>query len=292
MFPLNYNNKIYKENNLDLILFTDEELYNHYINYGINEGRICNEIKSREDIIKFIPDSFSCLEIGPFDCPVIKGTNVKYFDVLNRNELIERAKNIGRISQINNIPFIHYYNPNGNLKIIDKKFNLVLSSHCIEHQVDFIKHLNDVSELLLDDGYYIIICPDKRYCFDHFINESTIADIINMNINNSSTKHSLKSVIEHHVLVTHNDPIKHWAGVHGIQRIDNSEYDYLLKYSIDKFKNSDEYIDVHSMQFTPLSFEKIIKILFENNFINMSLHRLYHTKNNQIEFIAILQKIK
>ena len=288
MFPLSYNYKIYKLKNIDLILLDNEQLYNHYLNFGINEGRICNEIESRQDITKFISNDFKCLEIGPFDCPVIKGENVKYFDVLNKEELIERAKSINRTSQINNIPFIHYHNNNANLKIINDKFNLILSCHSIEHQINFIKHLNDVSELLLPNGCYVIICPDKRYCFDHFIKESTIADIFNMN--NNDSRHSLKSIIEHRVLVTHNDTIRHWQYDHGIQRINNHEYDYLLKYAIDEFNNTNEYIDVHSLQFTPSSFEKIIEILFKNNFINMSIDKLYHTKKNQNEFIAILKK--
>lgn len=289
MFPPNFNQSIYKSRNKDLILLDKNNLYNHYLNFGINEGRITNEIQNRTDIINLIPKKFNCLEIGPFDCPILKGENIKYFDVLNKEQLIERAKSINRVSQINNIPYIHYYNNDADLTIINEKFNLVLSSHSIEHQTNFIKHLNDVSNLLLDKGYYVVICPDKRYCFDHFIKESTIADILDMN-NNDNSRHSLKSIIEHRVLVTHNDTIRHWQGDHGIQRIDEPKFDYMLSFAVNEYKNSNEYIDVHSLQFTPLSFEKIIEQLFKYNYINFTVEQIYHTKKNQNEFIAILKK--
>jgi hypothetical protein len=288
IFPNNFNLTLYKLNNLDLENFNENELLNNYINHGISEGRTCNEINSRNDLSLLIPNDYNCLEIGPFDCPVLKGNNIKYFDVLNQQQLIERAKKINRIQNINNIPYIHYYDNQANLKIINEQFNLILSCHCIEHQVNFIKHLNDVNNLLLSNGYYVIICPDKRYCFDHYIKESTIADILNMDTN--STRHSLKSVIEHRVLVTHNDPIRHWNNDHGIQRLNDPKFDYMLLFAINEYNNEKEYIDVHSLQFTPQSFEQIINILEKNNLINFYIDKVYPTKKYSNEFIVIIRK--
>jgi hypothetical protein len=288
IFPNNFNSQIYKINNPDLTNFNDTELLNHFLNFGIKEGRISNEITNRIDLSTIIPKNFECLEIGPFDCPVLKSDNVKYFDVLNKEQLIKRAKKLDRINNISNIPYIHYYDNDANLKIINEKFNLVLSCHCIEHQINFIEHLINVSNLLLTDGYYVIICPDKRYCFDHYINESTIADILNMDKN--SKRHTLKSVIEHRLLVTHNDTIRHWNNDHGTQRINDPNFDYMLPYALNEFNTEKNYIDVHSLQFTPQSFEKIINILEKYNFIDFTLDKIYHTKKNQNEFIVVLKK--
>ena len=68
--------------------------------------------------------------------------------------------------------------------------------------------------MLLPGGCYVIIIPDKRYCFDHFINETTIADVVNMNVNKVKN-HSVKSVIEHRGLTCHNDSVRHWNNDHG-----------------------------------------------------------------------------
>ena len=103
------------------------------------------------------------------------------------------------------------------------------------------------------NGLYVIICPDKRYYFDHFIKESTIADIILMN-EQKLTKHSIKSVIEHRALKCHNDSSRHWNNDHENQSVDNNNQ--LLLNAINEYKNTEGYIDVHSLQFTPHSFEK------------------------------------
>lgn len=131
---------------------------------------------------------------------------------------------------------------------------MILSCHAIEHQIDFIQHLKDVSDLLHENGYYVVICPDKRYCFDHFIPESNIAEIIAAH-NIPSNSHSIKYVIEHRALTCHNDPSRHWAGDHGDAEIDVERIKGAIN-EYEKAKIENRYIDVHSLQFTPSSFQK------------------------------------
>lgn len=286
-FPDCFNLDIYKSIHSDLNNMNNIELLEHYKNYGKNEGRICSKICSRIDLKSYISSKVRCLEIGPFDCPVLTGKNIKYFDVLSQEDLIQRAKNINRIDNLNNIPFINFVSNIGDLNIINETFDVVLSCHSIEHQLDLIEHLNNVSKILSPNGIYIIICPDKNYCFDHFIKETTIADIILMN-EQKLKKHSIKSVIEHRVLTCHNDANRHWINDHGIQTIGNDSQ--LLLNAINEFKNTDEYIDVHSLQFTPITFEKNINLLVQNNYIDLKIHRVYSTIRGSNEFYAILQK--
>ena len=285
-FPNSFDVDIYRANNKDLCNMNNIELCEHYDNCGKNEGRICSKINSRHDLISYISEEQICLEIGPFDCPVLKGKNIKYFDILNKEELTARALSINRIDNLNNIPYINYTNNVGDISVINDKFDIVLSCHSIEHQLDFIEHLNNVSKMLSSNGFYIIICPDKNYCFDHFIKETTIADIILMN-EQKLKKHSIKSVIEHRVLTCHNDCIRHWNNDHGNQTIYDN--DVSLLNAINEYKNT-EYIDVHSLQFTPSSFEKIINLLSKNNFIDLEIHRIYKTIHGSNEFYIILQK--
>jgi len=278
LFPQVFDCEIYKQNNSDLKDMSEDDLFHHYIRDGKKEGRKCSLITHRGDLIKLIPDNLSCLEIGPFDNPVLTNCNVKYFDVLNKEDLLERSKNLNRTQ---NVPHIDYVDEKGNLSVIDEKFDIILSCHSIEHQLDFIKHINDVSSLLNPAGIYIVICPDKRYCFDHFISESTIADIIHMNYINNE-KHNIKSVIEHRALTCHNNTILHWDGDHGEQSIFN------IQYAIDEY-NTGKFIDVHSLQFTPDSFENVIGLLNKNNFIDMQCDKVYPTVRNSNEFYVILK---
>jgi len=284
-FPNSFDFDIYKKNNIDLQKFNNDGLLNHYNNYGKNEGRKCSQIFDRNDLKKCIPLTSKCLEIGPFDCPVLtKQFNVKYFDVLTQDKLRDRAIKINRTNNLDGIPFIDYVSESGDLTIIDEKFDVVLSCHSIEHQPNLIKHLKDVSNLLCHNGCYIVILPDKRYCFDHFIKETTIADIIHMNVN--STKHTIKSVIEHRSLTCHNDAIRHWNNDHGIQTLNS---DSILN-AIKEYEESDTYIDVHSMQFTPSSFKDIIDVLNKMRYIDLEVDKIYGPYRNTQEFFAVLRK--
>jgi hypothetical protein len=290
LFPSNFNPEIYKKNNKDLIDFNGAQLSLHYENYGLAEGRVASQIASRKELVAHISNlNFSsCLEIGPFDCPILVGGNVKYFDVLSQEELIHRAKEIGRVEKLHNIPIIEFVSKEGCLKTVNQKFDLILSCHVIEHQIDFIQHLNDVSDLLHENGYYVVICPDKRYCFDHFIPESNIAELISTH-NIPSNSHSIKSVIEHRALTCHNDPSRHWAGDHGDSDIDAERIRGAIN-EYEKAKIENKYIDVHSLQFTPSSFQKNINLLFKLKYINLLEEEIYPTIKNNFEFFAVLKK--
>ncbi len=49
-------------------------------------------------------------------------------------------------------PKIEYLSPTGDLTIVNRRFHAVLSSHCIEHQPDLIRHLQHVAALLDPGG--------------------------------------------------------------------------------------------------------------------------------------------
>jgi len=258
--------------------------------------RVINRLKSpqktipqnyRSLFINSIPKSGEVLELGPFYNPICKGSQVKYFDILSQEDLKERAKaeNITNSDRINKIPFIDYVSPTGDLRIINAKFDAVVSSHVIEHQLDFINHLQTVSNLLKDTGKYFLIIPDKRYCFDHFNNESTIAGIINNHVEKRE-KHSLKSVIEHRAFTTHNNAGRHWAGDHGTIEGNNQK----VKDAITEY-NTGAYIDVHAWYFTPDSFSHIIKSLHELGYIDLKIRELYPTPYGSLEFYVVLERV-
>ena len=57
---------------------------------------------------------------------------------------------------------------------------LQASSHCIEHQVELVRHLKlkAVSRLLSPLGVYLMLVPDYCFCFDHFQTASTSIDCV------------------------------------------------------------------------------------------------------------------
>ncbi len=238
----------------------------------------------RKPFVNSLPKDISILEIGPFYSPICVGNNVKYFDILNRENLIKRAKQIDGNINIERIPYIDYVSPTGNLSIINETFDAIVSSHAIEHQLDLIDHLQKTSKLLRAGGKYYLIVPDKQYCFDHFMSESTIADVINANVV-KPTKTSVKSVIEHRALSTHNNAFKHWIGIHSV----NNNLPAKIKNALTEYRESD-YIDVHSWYFTPKSFSNIINLLNDLSYINFTISKLQPTPFGSLEFYVVLQK--
>jgi SAM-dependent methyltransferase len=64
----------------------------------------------------------------------------------------------------------HYQHDQADLASIPLKnhFQLIMSSHALEHQPDLVRHLQKVSRLLRKGGYYLAFVPNKRFCFDHY----------------------------------------------------------------------------------------------------------------------------
>jgi SAM-dependent methyltransferase len=282
--PPEFDPAVYRARHLDLALFSNAALANHYERYGRTEGRMATSAIPRENFVALLPMDKSILEIGPFAHPAVTLSNVRYFDIMDRAGLVARATSIGLPTE--NIPVIHYVSPAGDLSVVDDKISYVVSSHCIEHQPDLVKHLRQVENVLTDDGLYFIIVPDKRYCFDHYLAESTVADVLEAHHARRAV-HTLASVVEHRALTTHNDPARHWRGDNGPVPNDPKRYrDAVAEHEA----AAGGYIDVHAWQFTPNSFRHLTQMLHDLSLTKLAPLRVYDTPYGSNEFYAVLAK--
>jgi len=293
---------VYLQVNPDVKKAVDERLYEsgreHWEKYGKAEGRkwggTLGRIPSRQG--KFSRLEFSnliaseiqgkVLEIGPLNRPIVTGPNVAYFDLFPTQLLREKASQEGL--NPDTVPVINYSDSNGDLGVVRHKFEAVVSAHCIEHQPDLILHLNNVANLLDSGGCYFLVIPDSRYCFDHFISESELTEVVNAH-REKRTRPDLNSVIEHRALTCHNEPNRHWSEDSGDPFVD-------LKSRWEKaeaeFQNANgQYIDVHCWQFSPSSFRMIIEGLQLLGLSSFVIEELYETPKNDLEFFAVLKKI-
>jgi SAM-dependent methyltransferase len=284
-FPPEFDLSLYRKLYSDLAHLDDTDLKNHYERFGSREGRRANALNGRSDFINLIPASAKTLEIGPFCAPLLRGPTISYFDVLDKEQLIERARKIGL--EHSKTPDIDYVSGSGDLRIVTEKFDFVVSSHAVEHQPNLIRHLIDVEYLLNPGGFYFLVIPDKYYCFDHFIPESTLAGVIDAYFQDNKV-HALRSVIEHGALTTHNDPQRHWRGDHGDITPSMRER---LKAAIELYQTAEgAYIDVHAWYFFPASFRRLLTALNETSYITLNIERVYNTLWGHFEFFAILRK--
>ena len=244
------------------------------------------EIISRKDFTNLVNQELSSLEIGPFNSPSLTGKNVKYFDVLDKQGLIERAK--GYNLDISRIPDIDFVSPIGDLKIIKTKFDAVFTAHNIEHQLDLVEHMNDVYNLLNDNGLYYMVVPDRRYCFDHFLPPSLMSDVLNAH-HLSMNRHSLRTVLTA-CETTHNNPNLHWKGDSGVGLYSNHRLE-CYKTTLNNYFETEKYIDFHQWRFQPENFVFIFNSLYRMGLIKLKLEKVYCTPLNSFEFEAVFRKI-
>lgn len=275
----------YRSRYADLAELNEGELTDHYNRWGRGEGRVASPLAERQGFVGSIPSDGKVLEIGPFFSPLVRGPNVAYLDILTAEALRARAGEVG--GDPGGVPkHIDYL---GDISGIEAKFDAILSSHSIEHQPDLIGHLNGVRDRLAANGRYWLIIPDKRYCFDHFIPESTIVEVAAA-YHERRTQHTAANILAHRTLVTHNDPGRHWAGDHG----EAIPHDLAARITTAlRFLNEADgpSADVHAWQFTPASFHNIIETLAEAHLLRMTIEQVFETPHNSAEFTAVLRPV-
>lgn len=313
---LNYYRQVYPELNT----FSDDVLAEHCRRFAVEQGRSTCFYDRREflqeTLQKFIDDThLKVLEISPWDSPFLRGDTVKYFEVMNAEDL--RKATVGVKRKLDRLPEkIDFVGANGNLGVVNETFDIVFSSHVIEHTPDLVGHLQGVSRLLNKGGVYVLLVPDKRYCFDYYHSESTISEVLEAFAGKRKIPR-LADVINFAYTRTHNSAIHHWLGIHGEQYGNRNwapvegdaraeilgEYFFddgrganlpalahlTEKYSEALAKNA--YISSHNWRFTPDNFGYIVNMLNKLTLLDLPIFRLCHTIWGRQEFVAMLEKI-
>lgn len=314
-FDLNY----YRTTHPELNFLGDDALTVHYEKFADAQGLSSCPYDRREYLQYFLQLEIDkrhlrVLEISPWNNPFLKGDSVKYFEVADVETLRESAVKHDR--SVDNIPEkIHFISPTGDLSVVDEKFDIVFSSHVIEHVPDVIAHLQAVSRILNAGGLYVLIIPDKRFCLDHYNAETTLSDVMDAFICERKISR-LADVINSIFTSTHSNPVRHWLGDHGerfgLRDASTTEsagtVEILGEVFSDDGKNLPEKIfrvvekyaetleqgkyiaDVHNWRFTPDSFGHIVNVLNKFNFIDLSIYRLCRTLWGRFEFIAMLER--
>lgn len=239
---------------------------------------------SKRQIQKF-PD-LKFLELGPYMSPILTKPEADYFDVVDTQSLINRSKIEGTPHYL--VAEVDFVGPEASERYIPNKYSLVVSSHVIEHQIDLLLHLQQVSNLLVPGGLYLAMIPDLRYCFDRFQYPSTIVDVLVAH-NHEQSNHSLKSFLEDRLLTTHNITMDHWRDISGESKIERLDAKAINVY-IEEYFKTNGYLDVHGWKFTPTSFKSITVTLERLELINLELMHIAATFPGNNEFWVIFER--
>ena len=288
-YPKSFDSEIYKTRNPDLNNFDSKSLFKHYNYHGMEEGRICSLVESSEKFYKLIKvKNERALEIGPLFNPKLDFNlpNVKSLDHLSLDDLRKKYADDPNVDIDRIVKTDYIWGGEPYSELIAYKFKYIVACHVIEHSPDLISFLNNLSEILSRNGYIFLSIPDKRYCFDHFRPETTLDEVLFAH-ENKHVKPTISNIKEHYSTLTHNFPVRHWAGDHG----ETSEYSKSKLYIENKIKQShNSYVDTHVWKFKPANFEEIMSYLYRKSLINLRVIRLYPTLHNTFEFFCILKK--
>lgn len=286
-FPPEFDAAEYRTIHADLWPLSEEELARHFAENGEPQGRCANRLRTREQFRDLALGCRSLLEIGPFSRPLYIGNGVSYFDVMDRAGLMNRARD-DVYYRPDSIPEIHYVSPTGDLSVVPARFDVVASSHVIEHLPDLAGHLNQVTRLLETGGYYFLWIPDKRYCFDAFQPESAMGAVIEAAVEGRATP-TLGTAVAQRFDRSHNDSQRHWRGDHGQPAgLDHQELASVVARYYEP-PEPGEHLDLHAWQFTPGSFRRIVEELRQLRFTALRSVRIYSTRWGSNEFWAILE---
>ena len=317
-FPPEFDIGYYKMAYPELNFWGDSAVKEHYRVFAEEQGHSTCIYDRSEYLQRILQDKVDkehlhALEIGCGNNPFLTGETVKYFETMDSESLKKRGAelswNISRTPEK-----IDFVSPTGDLSVVDETFDIVYSVHVVEHCPDLVKHFQDVSRILNKGGLYVLIVPDKRYCFDYYHSESTLSEVIDAFVAERKIPR-LADVINIAYTRTHNDPVLHWLGEHGerygyrnAQLEPDAKAEIMGEYFFDDGKgvnldnclhfvekyvealNEGEYISTHCWRFTPNSFRYIMNLLNALRFIDLSLYRCCHTVWGRLEFVAMLEK--
>jgi len=275
--------------------------HDHYLSLGRDQGLKCSRGQDLREILthEILPVlSGNVLEIGPFINPLLRGARVEYFDVANWKGLVRKADELDYIVSPKPIEITHV-NEEGDISTLDREgaYSLVVSSHVLTIQTNIVQHLRSVSRLLNSGGgYYVLFVHDKRFGGDHFVQESTIAEVL-ADLHAARRKMKHRSFVEFAALQsTIDDPLKHWQGIHGrAPSTDSEDQEFLEKLRLSLHPTSsmeslDVNFDVPQYHFTPHALATMIDTLYEMQLIDIRVHQLYETTYGSAEFSIVLRK--
>ena len=137
---------------------------------------------SRVDMMSRYMDlaNLEVLEIGAYDRPTFRPDmeQARFLDYRTTDQLLALSRiQAGR--DPNTVAKVDYV-ANSNLLSthVDRKFNLVVANHVIEHVPNIIEWLIEVRKILGEGGFLFLSVPDRRYTFDYLRRETDSASVI------------------------------------------------------------------------------------------------------------------
>ena len=164
----------------------------------------------------------------------------------------------------------------------------VVASHVIEHVPDLIAWLEELRQVLKDDGEIRLAIPDRRYTFDYYRAETRLADVLDPHLFGARIPGS-REVIDYVMNATPFDSTMAWnGGLPEVRRPWALQAARAVELARDVVDNKN-YHDSHCWVFTPHSFASLMEMLAETGYLKLKCEWLQDTGRNQHEFFVAMR---
>lgn len=131
------------------------------------------------------------LELGPLHRPIVSKkeiADVKYIDYQSTEALRESNKDNPQVKIEDIVDLDYIWTPGKSLKDVigDMYFDKIVASQVVEHVPNTIGWLRELFNVVRGGGTIVLGVPDKRYTFDAYRTETSVADLLDYYFNNES----------------------------------------------------------------------------------------------------------
>lgn len=244
----------------------------------------------------FDPQVGSGLEIGPLHAPIVRkgaGRDIKYVDILPGAELRAYYADHPGMPVDDIVDPDYFLIGDSGTKTLTEAvggvcFDWVIASHVVEHVPDLIGWLNQIGEILHDDGALVLAVPDRRFTFDALRPDTTVGEMLLASANHDKTP-SVRAVYDHYSKVVSADNQRIWAGNEPTPADRIHDLDYVLHRL--NLARSGEYTDCHVWLFTPDSFVDQLGELNRLDLVPFVIDGLTPTQPGDMEFFVRLRRL-
>jgi 2-polyprenyl-3-methyl-5-hydroxy-6-metoxy-1,4-benzoquinol methylase len=255
-----------------------------------------NRIAKRNQRLEYLKNTLDLsqleiLEIGAFDNPTFnkKDFNVFYCDYFSKEELI---KNHGsnKPKRTQNAVDVDYIIKDSSFdQHINKKFDLIVANHVVEHVPNLIEWLRNIALILKKDGFLFLTIPHKEYIFDKLRPVTNLRELLcnyYENIQAPTINHIADQIYYYRPIKAENIWSNNYQHLLHKKRFDN------VRAALDKAKmqlDMNAYVDTHCNVFTYESFLDIINEIEQAKYTTLSLHSSQDIIKPSNEFYVLLK---
>jgi hypothetical protein len=224
------------------------------------------------------------LEIGALNSPVFsKPDHDAYIlDWLDREALIAAYANKQNIRPVDYVAKDKHISA-----CVDRKFEMVIACHVIEHIPDVISWMAEIDQLTTDSGRIVLAVPDKRYTFDIDRQPTETADLLrafHLDLDKPDIGHLFDHLYRYQVV----DAGAIWDGVP--HELSSPRFEIRHAYERAK-KMASSYNSVHCHIFTTESFVHVFDELWRIGVTPWKIIDLAGVEKPGNEFLVAMAKV-